>query len=170
MLSTSRCQRALMPDAHKPLTLVLKNDLGEIDSIWATLERVLEEYHLSRKDMFQINLAVEELFTNIVSYAFEDKGPHDIFVNIYVERRKFLVVELMDDGIPFNPADHQDPDMSKPLSQRDEGGLGIHFCKKMMAEFFYERNGKQNKVTFKKRIRKPGFFEKFFSCRRSHGN
>ena len=53
--------------------LVVKNDLNEIDSIWGAIANALEKYGLEKRDLFQINLVVDELFTNIVSYAFKDK-------------------------------------------------------------------------------------------------
>ena len=149
--------------------LVVKNDLNEIDSIWEAIAKALEKYGLDRRDLFQINLVVDELFTNIVSYAFPDKQPHDIEANICVDKKN-LVVEFVDDGKAFNPVAYKEPDLCQSLQERHEGGLGIHFCRKMMAEFTYERRDGKNRVKLKKRIKKPGFLEKLFSLRRVHGD
>ena len=88
--------------------LVVKNDLNEIDSIWEAIAKALEKYGLDRRDLFQINLVVDELFTNIVSYAFPDKQPHDIEANICVDKKN-LVVEFVDDGKAFNPVAYKEP-------------------------------------------------------------
>lgn len=158
-----------MTTGRNQSTLTVKNNLDEIDCIWSEIETKLKPYCLTKKELFQICLAVDELFTNIVSYAFTDNMEHDIGVNIRIEK-KHLVVELEDDGIPFNPLEFTPPDMSEPLCERDEGGLGIHFCRKMMVEFHYERLDGKNRITFKKKIQKPGLLKKIFSCRRNNGN
>ena len=158
-----------MCNMRNQLSLNLKNNLDEVDSIWAGIETKLKDCCLTRRELFQINLTVDELFTNIVSYAFEDNKEHNIGVNIRIEKN-YLVVELEDDGIPFNPLEFTPHGLSDPLSERDEGGLGIHFCKKMTAEFYYERLNNKNRITFKKKIRKHGLLKKIFSCGRNHGN
>ncbi len=158
-----------MPAENDPLKLTLKNNLDEVKCIWSGIETKLKDCCMTRRELFQINLAVDELFTNIVSYAFEDQKEHDICVNIRIENNH-IVVELEDDGIPFNPLEFTPHDLSTPLSERAEGGLGIHFCKRLTAEFCYERQNNKNRVTFKKRIKKPGLLKKLFSCGRNHGN
>ena len=150
-------------------TLVLKNDLNEIDTVWNAVQDLVKDCDLDRRDLFQINMVLDELFTNIVSYAYQDKKEHEIEVNISI-KKKYLVVEFVDDGIEFNPVEHKEPDICKSLQKRQEGGLGIHFCRKLMADFTYERLNGKNRVQFKKRIKKPGFLEKLFSYRRVHGN
>ena len=104
-----------------------------------------------------------------MSYAFEDGSTHDIVVHLRIED-DFLVVEMEDEGIPFNPLEYTPHNLHSPPSERDEGGLGIHFCKQMTAEFCYEREENKNRIIFKKEIRNPGPMKKIFSCRRSHGN
>lgn len=158
-----------MSPTQSQLTLKLTNTLDEIDCIWFGIETKLKDYCLTKREQFQINLVVEELFTNIVSYAFEDNNVHDICVNIRIEK-KHLVVELEDEGVPFNPLEFTPPDLSAPLSERTEGGLGIYCCKKMIPQLSYERHNNKNRVTIKKRIIKPGLLKKLFSCRSKHGN
>ena len=158
-----------MTATHKKLSLTAKNNLDEVDHIWSAIETKLKDCCPTSRELFQINLVVDELFTNIVSYAFKDNKEHDIGVNIRIEK-DCLVVEFEDDGIPFNPLEFTPHDMSTPLSERAEGGLGIHFCKRLAAVFSYERQNNKNRVTFKKKIKKPGLLKKIFSCRRNHGN
>ena len=143
-------------------TLVLKNDLDEIDSVWAAILDVLENFGLDRRDLFQINLVVDELFTNIVSYAYPDKGEHDIEANISIEK-KHLVVEFVDDGIEFNPVEFKEPDICESLQKRHEGGLGIHFCRKCNTNCTHERKNGQNHVTCIKRIHKTRSFDKLIT-------
>ncbi len=169
MLCTPRRKCAVMLSGCIQISFRLKNNLNEIDHFWAEIEMLLKNYCLTKKEIFQINMSVEELFTNIVSYAFKDDNEHWIDINLEAKKNE-IVICMEDKGIPFNPLESMLPNCKAPLSRKTEGGLGIHFCRTMMNTFSYERSGDKNIVTIKKKLKKIGFLKKIFSCRRKNGN
>jgi len=132
-------------------TATLKNQLSEI----VKLEKILEEFGLNQqipdKTLLAMNLALEEILTNIISYGYQDTQEHDIFLRLTIEGKDFMA-EVEDDGIPFNPLDAQDPDITLPVEDRPIGGLGIHLTKKMMDGIDYERRDGKNFLRLKKSI------------------
>ena len=104
---------------------------------------------LPQKCRSEINLGLDELFTNIISYGFEDESEHQIKFSL-AKAEETLVVEIEDDGIPFNPLDANGPGVARDLDSIDIGGLGIHLVKKMMDDIDYQRVEGRNKLILKK--------------------
>jgi len=131
----------------------LKNSLGELSTLCEKLERIGEVLGIPRRLLFEINLALDELFTNIISYGFADTSEHMIRVRISAEN-DLLTVVLEDDGIPFNPVERLSPELPCTLEECKVGGLGIHLVKNLMDEVVYSRCGNKNVLTLKKTIEK----------------
>jgi serine/threonine-protein kinase RsbW len=100
-----------------------------------------------------MNLALDELFTNIISYGFQDQSEHFIRVNISADQ-DVLTVVLEDDGMAFNPVARIPPEVPCTLDECKVGGLGIHLVKNLMDEIVYERRAGMNVLTLKKSIEK----------------
>jgi serine/threonine-protein kinase RsbW len=88
--------------AKNKVSFKLKSKLSELDKLCQHLERFGESIGLSPKCIFEANLALDELFTNIISYGFKDKREHTIEVTISHQNNK-LIFNIEDDGVPFNP-------------------------------------------------------------------
>jgi anti-sigma regulatory factor (Ser/Thr protein kinase) len=131
----------------------LRNDLSELATLCDKMESVGRSLNLSRRCLFEMNLALDELFTNIISYGFQDRSEHLIRVHISADRNVLTVV-LEDDGMPFNPVDRIPPEMPCTLDECKVGGLGIHLVKNLMDEVIYERRAGTNVLTLKKCIEK----------------
>ncbi len=90
--------------------------------------------------VFKIDLALEEVFVNICHYAYGD-GCGRAFVKCALldsaEKGRVFLLEFRDCGVPFNPLEHSDPDLSLPAEERDIGGLGIVLTKKFMDSIEY---------------------------------
>jgi serine/threonine-protein kinase RsbW len=129
----------------------LKNDLSELATLSANLDRIGESLGIPRRILFEINLALDELFTNIISYGFSDQAEHLIRVSISTENNQLTIV-LEDDGIPFNPFERPPVELPSSLSECRVGGLGIHLVKNLMDEVCYSRCGDKNMLTLKKTI------------------
>lgn len=102
--------------------------------------------------MTQIDVAVEEVFVNISSYAYH---PETGSAQIQVEMREnppAVVIRFSDGGRPYNPLEKPDPDLRIPLRERKRGGLGIYMVKKSMDEVDYEYKDGRNVLTIMKRI------------------
>ena len=133
------------------VSLELRNSLSELDSLCQKLQQFAEGLCLSNKALFQICLAIEEIFSNIITYGYTDDAVHWIKIAISYEQGIFAI-RLEDDGIPFNPLSAEEPDCECPVEERKVGNLGIHLCKKVMDEMFYERCGNKNVLTLRKNI------------------
>jgi anti-sigma regulatory factor (Ser/Thr protein kinase) len=134
------------------VSLELRNSLSELDTLCQSLQQFGEALGLSNKALFQICLAMEEVFSNIISYGYTDDAVHWIKIAISHDQG-ILMIRLEDDGIPFNPVWADEPDCECPVEERKVGNLGIHLCKKVMDDMIYERCGNKNILTLKKDIK-----------------
>jgi len=102
----------------------------------------------------EILIAVEEVFVNIASYAYEPEEEGN--VNLSVTGNGKAVIRFEDSGLPFNPLERAGPDLDVPIMERNIGGLGIHFVKNMMDEVEYVYAGGKNILTISKGVCNPG--------------
>ncbi len=132
-----------MEEASKSKQLTVRNDINELYRVTAFLEELWEEWHLPARLMYPINLVVEEAFTNIVFYAFNDEKTHRIGLECILENNT-LTITTKDEGKAFDPTTTSDPDTSLPVEDRPIGGLGIYLIKQFMNEVRYERVNNKN--------------------------
>ncbi|MEI7500529.1 MAG: SpoIIE family protein phosphatase [Bacteroidota bacterium] len=131
--------------------LKLKNQLTELDKIAINLETLSEQWNIPPKIVMEINLVLEELFTNVIFYAFSDKEEHCITIDFKLIDEHQLQIHLIDDGEPFNLLEKKVNDVfDKPLEERQIGGLGIHFVREMMNSVDYKRADNKNIVILTK--------------------
>jgi anti-sigma regulatory factor (Ser/Thr protein kinase) len=135
------------------LSFELRNNLSELATLCKKMEGVGRSLGLPRRCLFEINLALDELFTNIISYGFQDQSEHFIRVRISADQGVLTVV-LEDDGMAFNPVERIPPELPCTLDECKVGGLGIHLVKNLMDEVVYERRAGTNVLTLKKSIKK----------------
>ena len=129
------------------LTLTLKNDLSELARCAEAIEAHGESRDWPMKWIMNVNLSLDELITNVVSYGYRDSGEHEIRATL-TEREGSLVVVLEDDGREFDPfSEVPEPDLEAGVEERGIGGLGVHFVKSLMDEVAYERRDGCNRVT-----------------------
>jgi serine/threonine-protein kinase RsbW len=128
---------------HGPaLEIELNNQPGQKQKVVEALERFSREHHLQPTVVNAIDLALEEHLTNLMSYGFPDGREHVIKVRLMMASE--VVVEVQDDGLPFNPLQVPKADTSVPLEKRPVGGLGIHLIRKCMDRVEYETQGRRN--------------------------
>jgi serine/threonine-protein kinase RsbW len=137
--------------AHGPYTFELKSNLSELDILCERLESICQSLNLSQKCKFEINLALDELFTNIISYGFDDNEEHVIEITIELEPDQ-VVLRVEDDGIPFNPVEASAPEVGCSVETCKVGGLGIHLIKNLMDEICYRRCDNRNVLFMKKNL------------------
>lgn len=110
----------------------------------------LRQWECGEETMERIGIAVEELFTNIVSYAYQKPGGQ-VMVEITVkDSPSRAVIRLTDEGREYDPFARPDPDFKIPFEERPIGGLGIYMVKKFMDRTVYERQNGCNVVTVEK--------------------
>ncbi len=127
----------------------LKSNLSELNTLCRHLEDCGSLMNLPQKCLVEINLGLDELFTNIISYGFKDDSEHQIKISL-AKDNETLVVKVEDDGVPFNPLEVAAPDVSHDLDSINIGGLGIHLVKNMMDDVDYQRVEGKNKLIMKK--------------------
>jgi anti-sigma regulatory factor (Ser/Thr protein kinase) len=135
--------------AKRDYCFELKSKLSELKTLCRHLEDCGNMMELPQKCLLQINLGLDELFTNIISYGFEDESEHQIKFTL-AKAEETLVVQVEDDGIPFNPLDAAGPGVVRDLDSINIGGLGIHLVKKVMDDIDYQRVEGKNKIILKK--------------------
>ena len=129
--------------------ITLKNQLSELNTLAAAVESFAEQAELDIKTQFNLNLALDELVTNIINYAYDDENLHQIEIELsYAD--SLLNINITDDGKPFDPTQTDAPELTQSLEQREVGGLGIHFVSKLMDSMIYQRINEQNQLTLKK--------------------
>jgi len=104
-------------------------------------------FGLSNKRITAIELALEEALVNIVNYAYPEGGGL-VEVRLGPRNPKEFVVEIIDEGFPFDPLSRPDPDITHGVEERQIGGLGVLFIKEMMDQVEYHRENTTNVLAF----------------------
>lgn len=128
------------------LEIGLANSLPEISRLAELIESFGAEHGVPERAIFNLNLALDEILTNIIEYAFPDGGAHQILVRLALDEWA-LRAEVIDDGSPYDPTARPDPDTTLSLEERPIGGLGVYFAKRMMDRVEYHRDGGRNRLT-----------------------
>jgi anti-sigma regulatory factor (Ser/Thr protein kinase) len=128
----------------------LKNDLSELETLCQHLNKFGQDTGLSEACITDINICLDELFTNIVCYGFKDNLEHMTRFNMQLNNN-VLTVSIEDEGIPFNPLEKEDPEIPDDLIDVRIGGLGISIVRKLMDDIRYERKHGRNRLTMKKK-------------------
>ena len=137
----------------------LKSDLSELKSLSHQLTYFGQAHGLPEILMSAVNICLDELFTNIVMYGFKDDSEHIIRFRINLNGNA-LLLNIEDNGLPFNPLMKKDSELPADLDNAKIGGLGIHIVKKLMDGIWYERKRGRNKLTLKKYIHSNSHFYK----------
>jgi anti-sigma regulatory factor (Ser/Thr protein kinase) len=106
---------------------------------------------LSDKDLFALQIVVEELVTNVIDYGGVPAGEHAVRVDLSTDNGE-LLIRIADRGKEYNPLLREDPDVTLPAEERPIGGLGVHFCKKLTDAQSYERRDGCNVLTLRKKL------------------
>ena len=133
------------------MKLTIENDIKNLDKVAHLIEEFSEANELSPKISFEINLVLDELITNTISYGYDDESEH--VINITIEKSDNLVkIEIIDDGKEFNPLVAKEADINLPLADKQIGGLGIHLIKQKVDEISYKRENGINIISMKKKV------------------
>lgn len=100
---------------------------------------------------FNVNLAVEEVVENVVSYAYED-GNGFLEASKEITGEGILRIVIKDGGVKFNPLDKEDPDITLSAEEREIGGLGIFLCKNLMDKVYYNYENGCNVLVMEKNV------------------
>jgi anti-sigma regulatory factor (Ser/Thr protein kinase) len=151
VISLSSCRKALKDEfpAHE---IHVSNKVDDLQRIVKEVDVLSREWGLPGKTRMEINLILEELFTNSVFYAFNDQRHHEIVIR-FTRISEGVEIVYHDDGRPFNPLEERPAKTSGELEERKVGGLGIHLVRELADAIEYRREENANIVTVRKFIR-----------------
>lgn len=122
--------------------LELKVEMGEVRRARAFALSIADDAGLSERQTQNLHLVVEEAVANIVNYS--GAATMELFS---WQEDGCLYISFADDGIPFDPTQHPEPDLTLPVALRAIGGLGIHYIRKMSDGMVYRRQDGRNVLT-----------------------
>ncbi len=123
-------------------TAALTENIGQVTDF---VNSILETVECPMKRQVQIDIAIDELFGNIAHYAYGD-GTGDVTVQVKAGPSSASIT-FIDGGIPYNPLEKEDPDVTLSAEERKIGGLGIFMVKKMASDIIYEYKDSRNILT-----------------------
>jgi anti-sigma regulatory factor (Ser/Thr protein kinase) len=125
--------------------------LSELKNLSLHLAYFGQVHGLPELFVSEVNICLDELFTNIVIYGFKDNSDHIIRFRINLNGDA-LLMNIEDNGLPSNPLMKKDSELPADIDNAEIGGLGIHIVKKLMDNIWYERKQGRNRLTLKKVI------------------
>jgi len=128
--------------------LSIRNDVAELLAVTEALDQLGEEIGFPAKALMQLQVALDEVLSNVIKYAWADGGPHRLRVRIKALPSGIEVV-ITDDGLPFDPRAQPAPAPAGGRRPRP-GGVGIHLVKQLVDGFDYARIDDLNCVTLTK--------------------
>jgi anti-sigma regulatory factor (Ser/Thr protein kinase) len=134
------------------VSITITNAASELERVAALADEFAAAHGLSSDVIADLQVALDEVLTNIIKYGYTDHRVHEISVQLSVEDGT-LVGKIEDDGRPFDPLKVPEPDVKAPLRERGIGGVGIHFLRKLMSEVSYRRLADRNRLEFRKNFR-----------------
>ena len=137
----------------KQYTLTLHNDVQEIPRLATFIEEIAENHAIDMATSMNLNLAMEEAVVNVMNYAYPKESVNNIDITAEVNDEE-IAFSIADSGIPFDPTQKGEPDLSLDAEDRPIGGLGIHRVRQLMDTLDYRYENGHNILTLKKRIKK----------------
>ena len=123
-----------------------------LTDVMAFTEECLESFGCPLKSQMAICVAVEEIFVNVASYAYGDGSGNASLSFDFNENERLMTLVITDEGVPFNPLEKSEPDITLSAAEREIGGLGIFITKKTMDTLSYTYEDGKNILTMTKKI------------------
>jgi sigma-B regulation protein RsbU (phosphoserine phosphatase) len=127
----------------------IANRVRDLSQVVAALEEFCRRHDIPARIQGHLDLALDEIVTNVISYAYDDGARHEILVRLRLDGRR-VEAEVVDDGCHHVPLERPPPELDKPLEERTIGGLGIHLVKTLMDTVEYRRENGHNHLYFSK--------------------
>ena len=124
--------------------------MENLDQVFKFIHKGIENQTMSEKARIRLDVAVEEIFTNIVNHAYDpETGPARIRMELLDDPLRVQII-FSDKGKPYNPLSNEEVDVQKKMENREVGGLGIYLLKKYTDGIRYSYEDGQNVVTIEK--------------------
>lgn len=140
-----------MPNQQEKLIdLSIRNKVADLAIVRTALDRVGKDWEIPGKVVMQLQVALDEILSNVVKYAWPGDEVHKLHLSISVQDGGIEVV-IIDDGAPFDPRAHVPREPPPPGSRPQPGGVGIQMVTQLVDAFDYARIDGRNQVTLTKR-------------------
>lgn len=141
--------------ANNVISFQVTNKMNCFKCFQPKVEAFGEANNLPMKVIFHLTLCLDELITNIIDYGYADFDVHPIDVTLSLNG-DIITIRIEDDSEPFNILEAPEPELDKPLEERNRsvGGMGIHLVKNMMNHIDYTRENDKNVLVLNKNINK----------------
>lgn len=136
--------------------LEIEGKLENLSVIGDFIVDSMREFGLTERKIFDVQLAADEACSNIIEYGYADTEEVGVINIICWKRGVDIVVVISDAGTPFDPTSVQPPDLDANVEERQIGGLGIYFMKRLMDEINYEFRDGKNVLTMVVHVRNDG--------------
>jgi serine/threonine-protein kinase RsbW len=107
-------------------------------------------FGFDEQQVSDIQLAVDEAFTNIIQHAYKNNAARTVQISLHYTGDTFRV-SLTDTGRSFSLDEYERPDLKQRIKQKKRGGVGVYLIQKLMDEVTYRRNGRDNEICMLKR-------------------
>jgi len=131
----------------------LDGDLRELSRLAERVDRFCRSEGLDEDAAFELNLVLEELFSNAVRHGGCEHVKNAVAVRLRPAGGGDVEVEFRDRGAPFDPTALPRPDLTTPLGERRPGGLGVHLVRQIVRDLRYRRAGEWNQLTMRRERR-----------------
>lgn len=129
------------------MILELPAELASIGIVTDAVNELLDEVGCPIKAVMQIDVAIDEIMSNIALYAYDGEGSVEVAFEADTDS---ATIVFSDRGRPYDPLAAEAPDLGKPLDEREPGGLGIFIVRKTMDEISYRHEDGRNVLTVRK--------------------
>lgn len=140
-------------DQEKETSRVFEAKVENIDALTEYAGKYLAEANCNPKAEMQINVAIDEIFSNICHYAYKDQDGNARVTVTFDPSRENVTISFEDRGVPYNPLEREDPNVESSLEERKIGGLGIFIVKNTMDDVVYENDNGHNILKITKNIK-----------------
>lgn len=132
------------------MVCLLRKEPGSVDDLFAFVADFAKHTGIDEDTAFQVTVAAEELFTNLVKYSTKSRQPVKITLEATGE---WLELELVDsDADRFDITTAALPDLDVPIEKRRHGGMGLHLVRKFADQLGYRHEDGIGVITFRKRL------------------
>ena len=132
-------------------THILINDFNELNKIKTLINELGKNHNINKKIISHIQLALEELIVNIISYAYEDQKTHQIQLKVELIQNK-LTLYLIHQGKAFNPINYKSTNTHTNLKERTLGGIGVLLARNLVDDMSYSYQNDTNQLTLIKNL------------------
>ncbi len=131
--------------------IILTNGLPDIEKLASALDHFFNQQGLDAQVKNQVNLVLEELYTNTVNYGFAGVADGHVEISI-LHMENHLEIVYQDNGIAYDPLQEDDPELTLNIEDRPIGGLGVFFVKTLTDHVEYARKDRFNVLKMMKSL------------------